>query len=41
MAFEFEYVRGHVEVYLNGEFFCSADTMREAREELESEGYAA
>ena len=32
--YELEYVRGHVEVYLNGEFCFSADTVREAEEEL-------
>lgn len=33
--YEIEFVRGHVEVYLNGEFCFSADTRREAEEELE------
>ena len=33
--FEFRYVKGHIEVYLDGEFILSADTSREAREELE------
>ena len=33
-GYEFRYVRGHIEVFLNGEFLFSADTMREAREEL-------
>ena len=28
-------VHGHIQVYLNGEFLFSADTEREAREELE------
>ncbi len=32
--YELEFVRGHVEVYLNGEFCFSADTVREAEEEL-------
>ena len=32
--YELEYVRGHVEVYLDGEFCFSADTVREAEEEL-------
>lgn len=27
-------VREHYEVYLNGEFFCSADTYREAENEI-------
>ncbi len=30
-------VRGHYEVYLNGKFFCSADTFMEAMKEIESE----
>ena len=33
-GYEFRHVRGHIEVFLNGEFLFSADTMREAREEL-------
>ena len=28
-------VRGHYDVYLNGEFFCSADTQAEATKEIE------
>ena len=32
--FEFRYVRGHVEVFLNGVFQFSADNMTEARREL-------
>lgn len=31
---EYRYVRGHVEVYLDGSFLCSADTMSEAHEEV-------
>ena len=35
--FTIRYVHGHVQVYdLNGKFLFSADTEREAREELES-----
>lgn len=34
--YEFEWVRGHVEVFLDGEFQFSADTMKEALEELGS-----
>ena len=34
---EFRYVRGHIEVYRQGEFLFSADTMSEAREELEED----
>jgi hypothetical protein len=33
--YEFRYVDGHIEVFLNGQFQFSADTMREARKELE------
>lgn len=33
--YELEFVRGHVEVYLDGEFCFSADTRREAEEEIE------
>ena len=32
--YELEFVRGHVEVYLNGEFCFSADTRSEAEEEI-------
>ena len=32
--YEIEFVRGHVEVYLNGEFCFSADTRSEAEAEL-------
>ena len=34
--FEYEFIRknGHIEVYKNGKFICSADTMREAEEEV-------
>ena len=33
--YELEFVRGHVEVYLDGAFCFSADTVREAEEEIE------
>ena len=33
--YEFRNVYGHIQVYLNGVFVLSADTMKEAREELE------
>lgn len=33
--YEIEFVRGHVEVYLDGKFCFSADTQREAEEEIE------
>ena len=32
---QFEQVRGHWEVIVDGEFFCSADTLLEAVEEFE------
>ena len=32
--YELEYVRGHVEVFFNGEFCFSADNRREAEAEL-------
>jgi len=32
---EIRNVRGHIQVYVNGSFLFSADTEREAREELE------
>ena len=28
-------VNGHYEVYINGKFFCSADTVTEAANEIE------
>lgn len=31
--FEYRNVKGHVEVFLDGEFMFSADTIQEAREE--------
>jgi hypothetical protein len=33
--YEVEFVRGHVEVYFNGQFLFSADTRKEAEEEIE------
>lgn len=33
--YQLEWVRGHVEVFLDGEFQFSADTMKEALDELE------
>jgi len=32
--YQFEWVRGHVEVFLDGEFQFSADTIKEALDEL-------
>lgn len=34
LALEYRYVRGHVEVYLDGVFLCSADNLTEAHEEI-------
>lgn len=34
-SYEIKNVNGHYEVYLNGLFYCSADTMFEAVDELE------
>lgn len=31
---EFKHVRGHIEVYRDGKFLFSSDTMGEAKEEL-------
>lgn len=31
---EYRYVRGHVEIYLDGAFVCSADNMSEALDEM-------
>ena len=36
-VYEFEWVRGHVEVFLDGVFQFSADNMKEAHDELEGE----
>ena len=41
VKYEIRPVRGHYEVYVNGKFFCTADTMMEAIKELQKEGYAA
>lgn len=35
MAAEIIAVRGHYEVYVNGQFYCSADTREEAVTEME------
>ena len=29
-------INGHYEVYINGEFYCSADTYEEAEREIEN-----
>lgn len=33
--YEFRYVKGHIEVFLNGVFQFSADTRKEAEDELQ------
>lgn len=35
MHYEIKFVHGHFEVYANGEFICSADTITEAAKEIE------
>ena len=35
MNYEVKQVYGHYEIYINGEFYCSADNMAEVREEIE------
>ena len=35
--YEFRHVKGHIEVFLNGEFQFSVDTISEAHKELEQE----
>lgn len=32
---EYRNVRGHVEVFIDGAFYCSADSISEARKETE------
>ena len=34
--YEFRNVRGHIEVFLNGIFQFSADTLKEAKDELQN-----
>ena len=36
IMYEFRYVDGHIEVFLDGEFQFSADTMQEAYSELKA-----
>lgn len=36
--FEIIHVAGHYEVYINGDFYCSADTFSEAVSEVENWG---
>ena len=35
--YDFREIRGHIQVYLDGKFLFSADTMREAMEEIVGE----
>ena len=35
MNYEIKHVYGHYEIYINGEFYCTADNMAEVREEIE------
>lgn len=35
--YEFRQVHGHIEVFLDGEFLFSADSMKEVYEELEED----
>ena len=37
MEYKIVPVHEHYEVYLNGKFFCSADTLTEAAKEIEKE----
>ena len=34
MSYKIVPIRGHYEVHVNGKFYCSADTWREADEEI-------
>ena len=36
MNYQIKHNNGHYEVYINGKFYCSADTMREAIKEAEA-----
>ena len=35
MSYKIVHVRGHCEVCINGEFYCSADNMAEAAKEID------
>lgn len=37
LGYELRYVRGHIEVFLNGHFRFSADTIAEAKREIREE----
>ena len=39
MSYKIVPIRGHYEVHINGKFYCSADTWREADNEIKE--YAA
>lgn len=39
MPYKIVHDRDHYEVYVNGRFYCSADTIAEANIELESGGF--
>lgn len=36
MDYEVKRVHEHFEIYINGEFYCTADNMAEVREEIEN-----
>lgn len=36
MNYEIKFIHGHYEVYINGEFYCSADNIAEAENEIEA-----
>lgn len=38
--YEIRHVGSHYEVYVNGQRYCTADTMQEAIQELRKGGYA-
>ena len=38
MDFKIEHKGNHYEVYINGKFYCSADTFEEAVKELNNSG---
>jgi hypothetical protein len=39
IEFDIRRERDHYLVFVNGEFFCSADSVMEAMDELQKEGY--
>ena len=34
MSYQIIQVKGHYEIYINGEFYCSADSLSEAQSEI-------